>query len=324
MKKFIAGSFLLMSQFAFGQADLDQLLKGSKADANYLAEGYLKPFMNSVGSGLSQGWYNTAANHKKFGVDLTISTSLIYYPSSDETYFVDNSKLTNIKIVTPANGMAPTIFGSKTAPTYDYKTGVSAPFQGPPGVDPKGTYGFNAIPLPILNLGVGLPFKTDLKVRFLPTTSVGSGTNISVLGFGVMHDIKQYIPGLKMVPIDLAAFVGYTTFKTDVSFNATGTQKGTSTFSATTIQGLISKKLSVLTLYGGAGYNFSNGTFKATGTYDAGQGVTLTDPVNISASVSGPRFTAGMRLKFAVFTLHGDYTFQRYNTLTLGFGISVR
>ena len=87
---------------SFGQVDLDQILKGSKADANYLAEGYLRPILNSVSSGLNQGWYNTAANHKKLGFDLTFSASLIYYPTSDLFYKVDNAKLNTLKITSPA------------------------------------------------------------------------------------------------------------------------------------------------------------------------------------------------------------------------------
>ncbi|MFZ6000938.1 MAG: DUF6588 family protein [Bacteroidota bacterium] len=36
------------------------------------------------------------------------------------------------------------------------------------------------------------------------------------------------------------------------------------------------------------------------------------------------RASAGLRLKLAVFTFHGDYTLQKYSTITAGFGISVR
>ncbi|MBK7650901.1 MAG: hypothetical protein IPJ20_09335 [Flammeovirgaceae bacterium] len=48
------------------------------------------------------------------------------------------------------------------------------------------------------------------------------------------------------------------------------------------------------------------------------------DPVNLDFSTSGPRITGGLRLKFAVFTLHGDYTLAKYNSLSAGFGIYVR
>lgn len=315
---------LTISTRSYGQSDLDNLIKGSQADANYLAQGYMAPALNAIGSGLNQGWYNTAAVHKVLGFDLTLSGSLIYYPSSDQSYQVDNNKLTTLKLVSPSSGGVPTIFGGSQAPTYDYKSGPSAPFQGPAGVSAFSDLG--AFPLPILNLGVGLPLNTDLKLRLLPGYKAGDAT-LNVFGIGLMHDVKQYIPGLKEVPLDLSAFVGYTSFTAEVPFDPKNnpSQIGKTEFSATTIQGVISKKIAVLTVYGSLGYNFASGSFKATGSYpDPNTGIIMKDPVSLTSSTSGPRFGGGLRLKFAFFTLHGDYTFQTYNTLTVGFGVAVR
>jgi hypothetical protein len=326
---FLFGSSVLFTEKALAQADLDQLLKGSAADANYLAQGYLEPVLNAVGSGLNQGWYNTAATHKKLGFDLTISVSSIQFPSSDATYSVDNSKLTTLNLVdgsgTPiSNGSAPTMIGSNVAPRYDYKVAPGNPFNGPPGINIQ-DIPLGGLPIPIFNLGIGIPWNTDVKLRYGSFSGSG-GTKVNLFGFAIQHDIKQHIPGLKELPFDLSALFGYTSFNTEVGFDSSQpSQIGKADFTATTIQGVIGKKFSVLTVYGGLGYNFSSGSFKATGTYSDGtSGQTFTDPINISASVSGPRVSAGLRLKLAVFTFHGDYTIQRYNTLTVGFGICVR
>ena len=48
------------------------------------------------------------------------------------------------------------------------------------------------------------------------------------------------------------------------------------------------------------------------------------DPFAFDYSASGPRATAGLRLKLAILTLHGDYTFQKYNALSVGVGLSIR
>ncbi|HQQ96720.1 MAG TPA: hypothetical protein PLX35_05625 [Cyclobacteriaceae bacterium] len=329
----LSGLTILPSYAQFGS--IDQLLKGSKADANYLAQGYLTPAMNTFGTGLNQGWYNTAANHKKFGVDLTVSVSSISSPSSDDSYFVDNNKLQNLRVAdagspvtaptfTKGGANAPTLFGSDAVtPRYYFKVDPTNNtfVDGPTGSNVKKNIPLGGIPVPMINLGIGIPGNTDLRFRYAATNS--SGTNVSLWGVGVLHDVKQHIPGIKMLPFDLSAFVGYTSFKAETTFGPG--QTGIADFTATTIQGLVSKKFAVLTLYGAAGYNIANGSFKAKGTFDSGApGVTLVDPVSISSSTSGARFTAGMRLKLAVFTFHGDYTFQKYNTLTVGFGISVR
>ena len=52
--------------------------------------------------------------------------------------------------------------------------------------------------------------------------------------------------------------------------------------------------------------------------------LTLVDPINLDIDDNGLRFTAGLRLKLAIVTLHADYTFQKYNLLSVGFGFSVR
>lgn len=336
MRKLIAllvcVSGLFVANRTLGQSDLNQLLKGSQADANYLAQGYLAPALNAIGSGLNQAWYNTAATHKKFGFDLTVSVSSIQFPSEDSFYKVDNSRLETMNIVSPTDGNAPTFIGPETSPTYRYKdpsSGIEIPgsdFQGPPGIDIK-NIPLGGLPLPMVNLGLGIPVVGDVKLRWASVNSSG-GAKVNLIGFAVQHDIKQHIPGLKEMPFDLSALIGYTSFSSEIVFDSNNpSQVGKADFSATTIQGLIGKKFSVLTVYGGLGYNFSSGTFKATGIYDTGLPAPddkMTDPINISSSVSGPRITGGLRLKLAIFTLHGDYTFQRYNTITVGFGIAVR
>ena len=308
------------------------LISGSKADANYLAQGYTAPFMKALGAGLNQGWYNTAKPHKKFGVDLTISVAAIAIPSSDNFFTVDNSKLQSIDLVTDhsggsvasgtGRGKVPTLLGSSsTQATYNTRPATVA-FDAPGGIG-LSDLPMSRLPVPVVNLGFGLPKSIDIKFRFVP--SVGSDkAKFSLFGVGVMHDVKQYIPGIKMLPFDLSGFVGYTRMSVNAELDDTDpTKKGELKVSATTIQALVSKKIAVLTFYGGVGYNFSKSNLAVKGTYDLG-GVPVKDPVDLSVAFSGPRATAGMRLKLAVITFHGDYTFQKYSALTVGFGINVR
>jgi hypothetical protein len=56
----------------------------------------------------------------------------------------------------------------------------------------------------------------------------------------------------------------------------------------------------------------------------AGVPNTLTDPVAIGFKNNSMRLTLGMRLKLGPIFFNGDYTFQKYNMLSVGFGVSVR
>jgi hypothetical protein len=327
-------AFLAVSTSVFGQDQVKEILKGSKDDINYLANGYLTGTLKAWGNGINQGWYNTAKPHKVLGFDLTVVGSMISVPSVEQTFAVDNTKLTSLELLNsagaPANGSVPTFAGSDgaTAPQYRFK-GTTAKFAGPSGV----TGGSVAVPM--AQIGIGLPKGFELKFRYIPETdlksyvsSLNNKTVVSLFGIGVMHDIKQYIPAVSQLPFDLSAFVGYTKYNLDVNLDTSKpNNRALYEGSATTIQGLISKKFAIVTFYGSIGYNFATTSAAIKGTYDAGTPLvpaSVTDPVNVSVSTSGPRATAGMRLKLLIFTFHADYTLQDYSAITGGVGISVR
>lgn len=324
-------------QSVYAQDDLDKLLEGSVEDGRKLIQGYIDPFMKSVSLGLNQGWYNTAKPHKFPGFDLTITASAMTIPSSDLLYDVSKLGLQEIEMTpnSPGRPFAPTIFGPETTPEYQLigNTDPNATFEGPSGLDLKENIGKNWMPVPMVTLGIGLPKETDLKLRFSPPVDVGDGGEFKVFGIGVMHNVKQYIPGLKLLPFDLSAFVGYTKLSLDYNYEGGEidgeNQRGEFGMSATTIQGVISKKFSVLTLYGGAGYNIAKSNLGIKGSFDFDGDEDFDspgeiNPVDLKFAASGPRVTAGFRLKLAVITLHADYTLQKFNALTVGFGINVR
>lgn len=332
----LVGLIVLNSGLVMAQ-DPGDLLKGSVKDANYLMEGYAGPLLKTFGAGLNNGWYNTAKTHKKFGVDLTFTVAAVGIPSSDKFFTVKNNRLSSIQLTTDhkgnsvtTSGKVPTIIGpSSTQSEYRYVNPLlTQPIAGVGGELDLGDLPMSRVPIPMITLGFGLPKNIDIKFRFIPTVG-NDEAEFSLFGVGVMHDVKQYIPGIKLLPFDLSAFVGYTrmNFNAEID-NNDPSKKGEFTVNATTIQAVVSKKIAVLTVYGGVGYNLAKTNLVAKGNYDLNgdpvDGEEAKDPVNLDLSNNGPRATAGLRLKLAVFTFHGDYTFQKYSTFTAGFGISVR
>jgi hypothetical protein len=325
---------------ALAQEDLHEFLKENIDDSKVVMGEYISPLMKSISLGLNQGWYNTAKSHKPFGVDLTITVSALTIPKDETVFNVQNLNLQHIALDenSPGYPYAPTIFGSnkeENTPMYYHKDSDET-FEGPVGIGLKEELGRNMMPVPIAHLGIGLPKGTDLKIRFVPSQSLGDEGKFDLWGVGVMHDIKQWIPGIKLLPFDLSGFVGYTrmstTYTVDVTDQSVAGENQRSEFkvNATTVQALISKKFSVLTLYGGFGYNIARSNLAIKGTYDLDESGTAgdqryeTNPLDLKFGASGPRATAGFRLKFAVLTLHADYSIQKYRTISAGIGISVR
>ena len=336
--------------------EVGPMLSGSTADAQQLFSAYLKPYANAFGADLNGGWYNTAKNHKLLGVDLTFSISTAFVPSSDKTYNVNDLHLTGNPTIT-GGPLAPTVAGSDPSPKLTYMVSGKkiAEFNTPSGT------GVGTIPTPMIQLGIGLVKETDIVGRFFPKVDLGNNGSIQMWGIGIKHSLKQYIPGIKMAPFfHLSFFGGYTQLKTRVGLNfqpsffedptgvnaAPGTldldysnQMMQLTFNSFTANIIASFDLPVVTFYGGAGFSSTSTKLSLTGNYPMaglkGGVITVDDqfalnnPINIKmkskdGSATKPRLNGGIKFKFAIITLHFDYTYANYSVFTGGLGLSIR
>lgn len=339
---FFTGLFIFAFTFSQAQGDIDQLLESSLEDANTLMKAYSNPFMTGFGAGLGSGWYNTTKAHKSLGFDLGFTAGLAYVPDEDLFFDVSSLPLNNTQVAStnPFGDRAPTVFGPDQEPLLEYTytddlTGqtFTEQFSGPPGTGLEDEIGFSAVPVIIPQVGIGIVKNTDLKIRWLPEIDLGDDGKFKLFGIGVMHDVKQHIPGIKSAPFDLSVLVAFTDVTTTVDLSdpadpSTANQSGLFDVNTWTFQAIASKKLSVFTFYGGLGLNRVRSELKLLGDYtvndDAGNETTVSNPINLDFKSGGARFTAGMRIKLAIVTLHADYTFQEYNVLSVGFGFAVR
>lgn len=317
--------------------DLDKFLEGSVADANTLMENYMEPALVGLGYALNSGWYNTGRPHKMLGFDLTINANLAYIPDNAEYFKFVASDYEGVSMLPSETGKTefPTILGENLEaddiPYLVFGEDTETPdddlrVSGPTGLGMKEFIGINAVPAPAVQLGIGLIKNTELKLRLVPEQSFGDpGEEVStkMFGLGILHDVKQWIPGIKNLPFDLSGFFAFNTMNTTAQLNADAPDQMLELkTSGTTLQGIISKKLAVLTVYGGLGYISSKTEFHMLGTYEELPGEK--DPVNFEYSNTGLRGNIGARLKLLIFTFHAEYALQKYSTLTAGFGLSVR
>jgi len=346
---------LLLSSTGFSQLNFD-LFKGGVDDGIKVLEGYITPYANAFGSSLNGGWYNTGKPHKLGGFDITLSVSTTLIPEDAKTF--DLSELGLNDLTVPGNSIAPTIAGENSeGPLMEYWIdefeGISLPvpvklasFNTPPGIN------WAIIPLPMIKAGIGLPLGTELIGRFIPTIKVADGS-FGLWGVGLKHSIIQYLPGSDLFPIDISLMGGYTkvtvgipvSMKPPNDDNMTAytlessfeNQKVNMDVSAYTINLLISKKLPIVTFFGGVGYSGTSTSIAIDGNFALPSYNTSSPlvPIYTDANVytipsfdiesfSGVRLNAGMRLLFGVLTIHADYTNANYSVITAGLGISFR
>lgn len=327
----------LVSVTAWGQSEneLVRFVEAGQEDAATLTKAYLNPVIEGASYGLNGGWFNTAKTHKTLGFDLGVSVNAVFIPTS-KNYF--DPEALNLKAVTgftsdASNGLAPTLTGPDVNTTYTVRdpenANQSVTFEGPRGVDFKENIKVNAVPMPMVQAGIGIYKNTDLKLRFVPEIEAGD-SKLKLFGVGVMHDVKQHIPGIRLLPFDLSVLVGYTKLSgsTGLSgeFGGQG-QEMSFDMNAWLFQALISKKIAIITFYGGIGYNTIKTSTDVDGTYDVeynGSTVTYSNPVALEFKNSSLRVTGGFRLNLGPIYLNTDYTLQEYSTLSVGLGATVR
>lgn len=324
--------------------NFDEFLRAGAEDANTLIGNYMNPAMVGFGYSINGGWYNTAKTHGKLGFDLTVSVNAAQVPDSKEFFVFRNSDYSNIRLASGTSANSPTLMGSdgntplleafSTVMVNGQPQEITSQFQAPKGL---GLGNFNVVPVPTANLGIGLIKNTDLKIRYVPEVNT-EDFKMDLIGFGIMHDIKQYLPFVKRVPISLSLLAAYTS--ANVSYNLDGIgidgsdQLASYDVSAWTAQLLVSKKLLFVTIYGGVGYNSATTDLKMTGEYVIQEAqnvggeqideVVLVDPIDLSFDSNGVRATVGLKFALGPLTIHGDYTAQEYNVIAGGIGISIR
>jgi len=346
-------SLFLFSLVSFSQFKNVNFLRSGTVDGAKYLQAYISPFADAFGAGLNGGWYNTAKPHKFGGFDITAGISVGMVPSSAETFDVSKIGLSSSLTGT---GMASTVAGpDKNGPLMTYQSNgqTLVTFNTPPGT------AWRYIPVPTAQVGIGLPFGTELKVRFLPKVNFKGG-NVSLWGVGLVHSIMQYMPGNKLLPFDVSLFAGYTSIKgnipvdlqPDPSISAYTTpydivtsfknQNLKGNVQALNISAIASLNLPVITFYGGLGYCKTRTTLDFTGNFPTPVLVTPasgapyvqynnsgvkkgSDFLNMDIkNFSGLRANIGFRIKMAFVTIHADYTRAQYNIVSTGLGISFR
>lgn len=342
----------LSMSLSYGQLDLD-ILEGGLDDGAEFLEAYIAPWANAFGASMNGGWYNTAKPHKLGGFDVTLTFTTSFVPSNAKTFDLNELDFNNWSVSGPVTE-TPTIAGkNKEGPTLEYI--YTDPTYGDITIasinSPAGT-GVGVIPLPMVKVGLGLPLGTEVSARFIPKIDI-KDYSISMWGIGGKHSIMQYFPREKLMPIDLSFQGGYTKIAVSVpvevqpddysnltTYTAGDFENQEVNLDVTgyTINLLISKKLPIVTFYGGAGYSSTSFKVDVVGNYALptfNPLISTTGPVYVDSSVypgpkieienhSGIRYNAGIRLTLGIVTIHGDYTKANYSVITAGLGISFR
>jgi hypothetical protein len=304
--------------------DLGQQLSSMSQQA---AVGYTSPLLGNWANDMNSGIYHTAAVHKILGFDLSVNVALARLSDGDKTYTATlpaTIKYSNHTLTAgtdyPTTITAATAVGSKDVTpiktTSDYKEGstVVVP-SGTTIAELPGGYDLPTVPLPMPQFSLGLPFGIEVMARYVPTVSIGDEGKYNTMGFGVRYDVAQWIP---VCPVDISLHfmtqkLNFKSKDGDDIFSGKGTAYGLE----------VSKKLLILTLYGGFQLESSSMTVND---------YTYTDPSGNKYLITGfdvtgsnkSRVTLGATIKLFILNINAEYSFASTPIASVGVGLSIR
>jgi Family of unknown function (DUF6588) len=348
MKKYALLVLLLITSYTSQSQELETILIAAE-DASKLTQNYINPVMKGLMYSMNGGWYTTAKTHKKFGFDITINANASFVPNADQMFAFIPSDYQFLSLPNGETSLPTVMSENDTETNVDISIPVGdgtfkvASFDMPGGI--TNDLPVNAIPTPMVQVGLGLPFKTDIKLRLVPNLNFDDNVEASLFGLGLQHNVLQYFGPLEKLPLSVSVLAAFTSMNVTYNIedeNATdnvAVTNGQAEFKMNTwtVQAIASLDFKIITFYGSLGYNNGKSTIKMKGDYDLtydledGNGIvvgtvneTISNPINLDFDANGVRATIGTRLNLGPFKIFGDYTLQEYNTATLGIALSFR
>jgi hypothetical protein len=334
VKLFLKSGYALLMLFGLllawqpANAQLDEIkafLESSEANANTLAEAYLAPLPTGLSTALNSGWTTKAAATKKLGFSIQVRAALAAIPSSAQTF---DASILGLQGVTVSGSESNTISGGKgSGQTIN---GPENPLTGNPTYSftiPGGT-GVSYVPAAMLQGNLGLIKDTDITVRYIPDTDLGSYGNIALFGAGIKHGLNQWIPGGKLLPVDISVMAAFSQIDLNAVISESNNQYVETTTNTFVVNALVGKTLPFISAYAGVGVQSGSFELNMLGNYDIGSGPTaqtLTDPISFTKdSDAAIHALAGAQFKLAIFRIFGEVTIAEYSTYNVGIGIGLR
>lgn len=345
----------LVSTPAKGQiSDVGAIIQAGANDASLLAREYLAPAGKGFGAGLNAGWFNSAKTHQTLGFDISIKASLAIVPDSDKEFDVTGLSFQRLELESGSPTTTPTLAGDSDAARSSFvirETVGGNTYTIGNFTMPEGT-GVGYVPTPMIQASVGLIKNTDVTLRYFPEYENEEYGRISLFGLGVKHELNQWLPGGKLLPVDISVQAGFTNLEVDGNLDVPMPsaddnggytaadfegQKITTKTSGWTANVIVGKTLPILSVYGGVGIESATMEIKTVGNYPVEVPDTNNPGQTTIESIAGEDLfnfeiesdnkvhaLAGIRIKLAFLTISADYTLSKYPMANAGIGFSFR
>ncbi len=183
-------------------------------DMLLVADNFAAPGAEGAALQSSAGWFSSASTLDKWKFEVSLHGNGLFVPSGKKNQLSSNRDFSILRFRGSDNALLPTVYGGDTDAVFEGSIfGQQFSFDAIDGLDK----GMLIHPFP--QVTVGLPYGTEVAVRFLPSIVVND-VGLSTYGAGVKHNFSQYLER-RFDPEDFqfAAAATYSNFKVDYAFS---------------------------------------------------------------------------------------------------------
>lgn len=319
-------------------------------DSKKIVNAYVAPAIEGIIYAINDGWFHTAKVHKKFGFDITVGFNGSFVPTRKEMFNIRKLGLQS-KIINAVPDSSPTLFGSGRGSLVILETKISGTnivtgnrvenlttqlSTNLPNVE---TNISKIISAPNLQLTIGLPWKLETSIRFIPKVEDEDSKSL-LFGIGFKKEITSLLGPMGKSPFHLAIMANYSNLNSSIKINNQSNensvvQNSTGEVSVSTyaIQAIGSLNFPIIDVYGALGYGAGNASFDVFFEDNASIVYNISDTAQIRADLENYsqkfktgsfRALIGTRLSLDFFKIFASYALQEYNTLSIGLALSFR
>ncbi|WP_189604952.1 DUF6588 family protein [Salinimicrobium marinum] len=175
-----------------------------------VADDFASPAAEAATFQSGAGWFTTAKSLDLWQVEISVHGNALFVPEDKRTVAISNDNYQTFHIQGATAADIPTGFGGTTDVIFEGQIQFLGQtedftFDAIDGIDKK------MVAHPFIQASVGLPYHTDLSVRFLPETTIDD-ISVSTYAVGLKHNFNQYFNFSRPTDFQFAALIAYSKF----------------------------------------------------------------------------------------------------------------
>jgi hypothetical protein len=201
------------------------------SDALFFSNQYVIPATDAMVYQSSAAQISSPKKAKLWETKISLNGNGFIVPNSDRNFRVSNADFKFFQIQNANSAQVQTALGTDNQIVLIGDiSGQQVKLKTPKGIDNE------VIVYPYLQASVGLPFGTELIAKYTYRVQLKKA-DFQIYGFGLKHNVSQYLSFLQSKNINLAYFIGYA--KEDISFEFLDVNTPIGTLGINEITGLV-------------------------------------------------------------------------------------